>query len=283
MPHAVPTLALRLALRALLAGPGRLDAPAEVALRRAAGLAVDPHAEAEIDGLRARLAADTRAVDVVDYGAGSSRGDKATPRRVCDVAARAGTGPAWGRFLQALARELAPGAVLELGTNLGLGAAHLCAGLEVADARDPAGAPRRLVSLEGDPTFAELSRGALAALGWADRATVVTGRFADTLPDVLAAHGPFGLVFVDGHHAEAPALDYVAAVRPHLAPGAVVVLDDVEPTRPVRRAWTRLASEPGARRRYLGKLGLLQFPSPDRAAARGGAVPAAARSPEIHA
>ena len=275
MPHAVPTLALRLALGALRAGPGRLDAAAEAALARAARLRVDARAEAAIDALRARLAADTRAVDVVDYGAGSRRGPAAAPRRVCDVAARAGTGPAWGRFLQALARELAPAAVLELGTNLGLGAAHLCAGLAAADARAPGAAPRRLVTLEGDPTFADLARQSLAALGHAGRATVVTGRFADTLPGVLAAHGPFGLVFVDGHHAEAPALDYVAAVRPHLAPGAVVALDDVEPTRPVRRAWARLAAEPGARRRYLGKLGLLQLPS---AAAVRGAETGAART-----
>ena len=249
MPHAVPVTTLRLALRALLAGPGRLAPETEAAVRRAARLRGGAW-EREIDALRARLAADETALDVVDYGAGSSGGG-GRRRRVCDVAARAGTGPAWGRFLTGLARELAPPRVLELGTNLGLGAAHLCAGL-------PDGA--RLVTLEGDPSFAGIARDALDALGHAGRAEIVVGRFADTLPGVCAAHGPFDLVFVDGHHAEAPALGYVATIRPHLADGAVIVLDDVEPGRPVRRAWSRLAAEPGARRRYLGKLGLLHLP-----------------------
>ena len=253
MSYAAPVTLLRLALRALLAGPGRLRGDAEAAVRRAARLRGGTW-ERGIDALRARLAADETVIDVVDYGAGSSDGSGAQ-RRVCDVAARAGTGPAWGRFLTGLARELAPRRVLELGTNLGLGAAHLCAGLAET------GSDARLVTLEGDPSFAAIAADALETLGYADRVDIVVGRFADTLPGVCAAHGPFDLVFIDGHHAEQPALDYVATLRPHLADGAVVVLDDVEPGRPVRRAWARLAAEPGARRRYLGKLGLLHLPT----------------------
>ncbi len=47
-------------------------------------------------------------------------------------------------------------------------------------------------------------------------------------------------MFVDGHHHAQAALDYLGILRPALAPGAVVVLDDVEPGRPVRQAWKRL-------------------------------------------
>ena len=116
------------------------------------------------------------------------------------------------------------------------------------------------MTLEGAPALANLARDHLGGLGHAARVRVVVGPFDETLAGVCAAHGPFDLVFVDGHHEREAALRYVAAVRPHLAPGAVVVLDDVEPGRPVRGAYRHLRAEglPGV---WLGKWGVLTLPS----------------------
>lgn len=245
---------------------GRLG-PAAEAVAQAARLRLTPEeraAEAAIDRFRATLAASKETLRVEDHGAGTrvgllARETRPAVRRVAEVYRRAAAAPGWGRFLFRLVRERRPRRVLELGTSLGVSAAHLAAALAC---NEKAGGPSgRLVTLEGDPGLAARAQSALASLGHAARATVVVGRFAETLPGVLAAHGPFDLVFLDGHHEEAATLRYFDLVRPHLAPGACVLFDDVELGRPVRRAWRRvLAETPHAGAADLLGLGLLFLP-----------------------
>ena len=276
-PTDLSVAALRLALRVGGAVQSLPPRPAAV-VRRASTLRLGEReraAEAEIDALRARLAGSDEAVEVVDYGAGTHGGDRPPTRRVADVYRRAATGPAWGRFLFGLARAHRPARVLELGTNLGVGSAHLAAALALNDA-EPAYAGRggaqtaeagRLVTLEGAPALADRAERALHDLGHAERVRVVIGPFAETLGGV--AEGPpaarFDLVFIDGHHEAAAALAYVETLAPHLAPGALLVLDDVEPGRPVRRAWRalragRVSALRGAAAFYAGRYGLLFAP-----------------------
>ena len=262
-PAPLTAVPLRLLLRALVAAQAPLPEPARTAVARAVALRLTPgetQDEAAIDALRARLAASRDSVEVVDYGAGSAGGN-APVRRVADVYRRASSGPLWGRVLTGLVRGLRPARVLELGTNLGVSAAHMAAALARTERVDggPAG---RLVTLEGAPALAALARGHLAGFGHSvARVRVVVGPFDETLAGVCAQDGPLDLVFVDGHHEAEAALRYVAAVRPHLSPGAVVVLDDVEPGRPVRRAYARLrfGGAPGI---WLGKWGVVvPFPA----------------------
>jgi predicted O-methyltransferase YrrM len=250
---------VRLQRRRLGAAAGAVERAARLQLAR--GEAV---AEAAVGRLRAALAASTETLRIEDHGAGTRSGllprtSKPTERRVADVYSRAAASPAWGRFLFRLAREQRPRRVLELGTSLGVSAAHLAAALALNEAEDER--PGRLVTLEGDPGLAALAADALAGLGHAGRAAVVVGPFAETLPGVLAAHGPFDLVFLDGHHEEAATLGYFDRLRAYLAPGACVLFDDVEPGRPVRRAWRRvLARTPHAGAADLLGLGLLFLP-----------------------
>ena len=272
MPHHPTVLPVRAALLAFrLAQPG-LPGAAGAALRRACALRLSPAerlAEARVDALRRRLRQSRATVEVVDYGAGTRGGARPPVRGVAEVYRRAATGPAWGRFLFGLVRGLRPRRVLELGTNLGVGAAHLAAALALNDAEHPAEAPGQLVTLEGAPALAALAGAHLAELGHGRRVEVVVGPFAETLPRVA---GPVDLVFVDGHHEPEAALGYLDVVSGALAPGAVVVLDDVEPGRPVRRAWRHLRETTSAPAFYAGKYGLL-VPKP----APGGATTARAR------
>ncbi|HIG74244.1 MAG TPA: class I SAM-dependent methyltransferase [Bacteroidetes bacterium] len=249
------------ALRSLLrfASLSSLPEPARSSVRVAGRLRLNPQ-EAEderaLDAFRQRLAAMDREVPVVDYGAGTGAGEKPPVRRLSEVYRRAATGPAWGRFLYGLARAMRPTRVLELGTNLGVGAATLAMALARTEAEGgPAG---RVVTLEGAPAYAEVARQSLAEMGLSERARVVVGAFVDSLPDVLDGEGPFDLVFIDGHHEEAAARTYVHAIRPALSSGALVILDDVEPGRPVRRAWRSLAEEADGSA-WLGKYGLLVY------------------------
>ena len=219
--------------------------------------AEEARSEAEINTLRVAAASSEVAIQMQDFGAGTQTGPlaalaKPDKRRIADIYRRAAATPAWGRFLFRLVRGLRPHRVLELGANLGISAAHIVTALE--HNRAESGAEGHLVTLEGDPTLATLAREHLQPLG---EAAVVTGRFVDTLPDALTAHGPFDLVFLDGHHEEAATLQYFAMIRPHLMPGACVAFDDIEPMRPVRRAWKQvLAEEPSSGHVDLLGLGL---------------------------
>jgi predicted O-methyltransferase YrrM len=260
---------LAFALGALVRAQRRRLPTRGALLAEAARLALAPdeaEAEATVDALRRDLAADGRSLLVRDHGAGTrglvSAEAKPPARRVADVYRRAAASPGWGRFLFRLVRGLRPTRVLELGTSLGVSAAHLALALALNDRER--GTRSRLVTVEGDPGLAALARGHLARAGVAGRVAVVEGRFADVLPGVLAAHGPFDLAFLDGHHEEAATLAYWRTLGPHLAPGACVAFDDVEPGRPVRRAWTRIAREEtaaGAEAVDLLGLGLLFLPA----------------------
>lgn len=280
MAHTSTVVPLRLVLRVLrLVQHGALPPPEAAAVAHAARLRLSPaeqRAEAAVDALRQRLAACAETVEVVDYGAGTRGGQRPPVRRVSDIYRHAATGPAWGRFLFGLVRALRPARTLELGTNLGVGAAHLAQALCLNE--EEGAPPTRLVTLEGAPALAVRAAGALARLGHAvgdgpgARVRPVVGPFAETLAPTAQAEGPFDLVFVDGHHEEEAALAYVEALRSHLAPGALLVLDDVEPGRPVQRAWRRLReADPEAPAFYAGKYGLL-FTAPPHDV-RGAATP----------
>ncbi|WP_412069798.1 O-methyltransferase [Rubrivirga sp. IMCC43871] len=269
MPHAVSVLSLRAALAVARAFQSPLPARAGEGLARAARLHLSKEerpAEAAIDALRLRLRRSAETVEVVDYGAGT-KGGKPPERAVSDIYRRAATGPAWGRFLFGLARGLRPARVLELGTNLGVGAAHLAAALALNET--DGGPEGRLVTLEGAPALAARAAGALARLGHSvddgGRVRVVVGPFAETLPGVAASER-WDLVFVDGHHEAEAALAYLDTIRPHLAPGAVVILDDVEPGRPVRQAWESIQGSGSSF--YAGKYGLWVSGGAPTAAAR---------------
>jgi predicted O-methyltransferase YrrM len=235
---------LSIGLRALVAAQGWRLRDRAPAVRNAAAFEVragQGGLHDAIAALRKRLENDHTVIVVDDHGAGT-RGRlgpaaRQRERSVSAIYARAAASPAWGRFLFGLVRELRPRRVLELGTNLGVSASHIAAALALAADGG------RLWTIEGDAGLAKLARGNLRDAGLHETTDVIVGRFDDVLPEVLAAHGPFDMAFVDGHHDEGATLRYWAMMRQHLAPGAAVLFDDIEPGRPVRRAWRRIVSD----------------------------------------
>jgi predicted O-methyltransferase YrrM len=211
--------------------------------------------------LRAELAIAEETVQVRDFGAGTrSFGIERKPgrRKVSAIYRTASASPAWGRFLFRLARGLRPKRILELGTNLGVSACHLQVALDLNGDRGT------LTTIEGDPVLADLARGHLLRVHRPEAGPlpeVEVGRFDDVLPEILSTRGPFNLVFLDGHHEEAATKRYFGLIEPHLSPGALVVFDDIEPWRPVRRAWRAIREErPHAPAVDFLKLGLLVRP-----------------------
>lgn len=250
---AAPTLGLAIdqALRSR-------KSPAEAALIR------------RIEAVRARAMRDQQPIEHLDFGAGkageglSAEVMAAGRKRDRTVAQMSGASksPFWAGVLFRLVKDLGRVNALELGTCLGVSAAYQAGAMQL-------NGKGRLTTLEGAPALAELSRRHLDSLGLADRVDIVLGRFEDTLPSVLTERRPFDFVFIDGHHDERATLAYFEQIHPHLAPGAIVVFDDIDWSRGMKRAWRTLVADPRLPVSVdLGRLGVCQLGGAARCHAR---------------
>jgi predicted O-methyltransferase YrrM len=121
-----------------------------------------------------------------------------------------------GRLLYALTRASRPGTVVEFGTSFGISTAYLAAA--VTD--NGAG---HLFSTELSPVKVAAAQANLEDAGLADVVTILPGDARETL---AAVGGPVGLVFLDGW--KDLCLPVLRLLEPALAPGALVVADDVD-------------------------------------------------------
>jgi predicted O-methyltransferase YrrM len=249
-------------LRALDA-MGRRGLPAELepALRVLLGEAPAPQARAlanRLERWRAALSArpevyryayDERAAQPVRWPDDAARadGEEVSLRW---LASAASVPERWGLFLHMCAQGIGARTVLELGAGTGMSGAYLAA----------ASCVESLLSLEGSPPLARVAAETLAQVS--DRARVVEGAFEAELPRVLAGLHADGrrldLAYIDGHHDEVATLAYLAALRPHLRRGALVVLDDIRLWRGMWEAWGRARTLPGVAVAIdTGRFGLL--------------------------
>ncbi|MTV26356.1 class I SAM-dependent methyltransferase [Nitriliruptoraceae bacterium ZYF776] len=175
-------------------------------------------------------------------------GGRGTVATVGEVTRRASAPRHQGLVLHALARHLTATAVLELGTCVGISGAYLAAALDPARAR--------LRSLEGHADRARVAADTWDRLGL-HHAEVTAGRFHRTLDDALA-DGPYDLVHVDGDHDGEATLDHVRRIAAASRPGALLVLDDIDWSAGMRRAWQQLRTEfAGSATSDLGRVGCL--------------------------
>ena len=125
--------------------------------------------------------------------------------------------PAHGRLLHVLAVLRRARTILEIGTLGGYSA------IWMARALPPGG---RLLTLEHEPTYADVARRNLADAGLADTVEVIVGRALDTLATLIReGQGPFDMVFIDAD--KAPYAEYLAAAMRLSAPGTLIVADNV--------------------------------------------------------
>lgn len=258
------SLAVRASARewhALAAGPEPRVAAVARALLRATRAPANGDERNALDGvqaLRTRMLKSDDRLEVVDHGAGSpdacrtpeemARG-VVTTVQVGEVARTATTPHRLGCLMFALVRELVPMRALELGTNLGIGAAYIGQGLRLNGQGE-------LHTIEGAASLAHLARTNMAWSGL-HQVHIHQGRFDVVLPQLLAASGPFDLVFIDGHHDHDATLDYFDTIHPHLAPGAVVIFDDIGWSDGMSRAWRRLCADPRTGRTIdIGRWGI---------------------------
>jgi predicted O-methyltransferase YrrM len=136
----------------------------------------------------------------------------------------------WGRLQMRIVRELRPRTCLELGTAFGMSAAYQAAALELEGVG-------RVVTLDAEPRVVAIARATLADLGLASRVEQREGAIEDILVNVAAEIAPVDYAFMDAEHTESATVSAFETMLPHLADGAVVVVDDVNLNDEMRRAW----------------------------------------------
>jgi predicted O-methyltransferase YrrM len=159
--------------------------------------------------------------------------------------------PPQGALLELLARAIGARRILEIGTLGGYSTIWL------ARALPPDG---RLVTLEAEPSYAQVARENLAGFATVE---VVTGAALDTLPTLT---GPFDLVFIDAD--KRSNAEYLRHALRLARPGTLIVADNVirdgaitDPAHPdpsvrgVRAFFDALAAEPSVRATAIQTVG----------------------------
>jgi predicted O-methyltransferase YrrM len=142
--------------------------------------------------------------------------------------------PVWGRFLMRTVRELSPRSCLELGTGFGISGAYQAAALELNGAGT-------LTTVERDAGLAKVAGEGFSRLGLGGRVKVELGLELDFLRGALERMAPIDYAFLDADHTAEGTLAHFAILLPHLHEGAIVVLDDINWSDEMRRAWKSIA------------------------------------------
>lgn len=189
-------------------------------------------AYAELEQARADLLESDQTIRVNDLGAGSRVHDQSL-RRVADMARTALKPPKQAQLLFRLARYLNAGSVLELGTSFGITTLYLSSGAEDGEVH----------TIEGCPQTYRIAQHQFERFGRSNIHTHL-GSFRSMLPEVLRRMEPLDLVFIDGHHAEAPTREYFELCLQRAHNDTVFVLDDIHWSRGMEAAWSAIKSHP---------------------------------------
>jgi predicted O-methyltransferase YrrM len=154
---------------------------------------------------------------------------------VSQFAQWASIAPVWGRLLMRTVRELSPRSCLELGAGFGISAAYQGAALEM-------NGEGSLTTMERAEGLGRIVTQGLHRLGLADHVTLLLESADDALEAVLDRIGPVDYAFLDADHTVEGTVAHFTTLQAHLADGAVVILDDINWTPGMRRAWAEISS-----------------------------------------
>jgi predicted O-methyltransferase YrrM len=183
---------------------------------------------AAIEALREELLESDQNIRVNDLGAGSRKLGMPV-RAVSDIAETALKPARQAQLLYRLARYFAPRNVIELGTSFGISTLYLAQGAEDATVHTIEGCPQtqRIAQHHFDRMR---QRNVVAHLG----------SFRSRLPEVLKRMNEIDMVFIDGHHAEEPTLEYFELCLTRSHNGTVFIFDDIHWSGEMERAWDRV-------------------------------------------
>ena len=203
-----------------------------------------------IEARRKELLANPKLITLQDYGAGSVPFNR-PQRKISEIALTSSTPERFGKYLLSTADWMQAERILELGANLGIGAAYLASGMK---------SDGKLISIEGDPQLAEIAKETLSLVHPHKNARVLRGSFDEQLESALQELGRVDLAFIDGHHQKSATLNYFQRIMPWIHEGTVLIFDDIHWSAGMEEAWQQLKVHPRVRMSIdLWRWGILFF------------------------
>jgi caffeoyl-CoA O-methyltransferase len=146
---------------------------------------------------------------------------EATRRGLPDIAVSADV----GRLLMILTSMTRGRLAIEVGTLAGYSGIWIARGLAAASPSSRSGG--RLITIESEPNHAQFAREQFVRAGVGDRVEVRVGKALDVLPRLAkeVANASVDVVFLDAVKTEY--VDYWKIVRPLIAPGGLIIADNV--------------------------------------------------------
>jgi predicted O-methyltransferase YrrM len=192
----------------------------------------DFYAYSLVEGIRRRLSADKRRVQVKDLGAGSGH-HPGKVRTVQDILGTAVKSPKYSQLLFRLVNRFQPGTILELGTSLGISTLYL------AIARSKS----TVITIEGCPETRSIALEGFREAGLTNIRSI-EGDFDTELPAVLKNVTCLDFVFFDGNHRKEATLRYFEQCLPKANNESVFVFDDIYWSREMTEAWEIIKAHP---------------------------------------
>ena len=177
----------------------------------------------DIERVRKRALRSSVEVDVHDLGTG-----KSGRKPLSEIARKSATGKAKGRLLSRLSAFLDPQCILELGTNIGLGAAYLSAGKVES-----------LTTVEGCPNTLQIARENFESLGIGDKIDAVNTEFDEAIATHLQGR-KYDLIFIDGNHTYDATMNFSRKLPELTREEGVWIFDDIRWSGGMWNAWKEI-------------------------------------------
>lgn len=162
------------------------------------------------------------------YGGHNARGTTRLPDQVRTAAD-------WGNLYTALVRKRQPDLIVEFGTAFGVSGMYFLAGLE-------ANAKGQLLTFEPNQIWAGIAAKNLASIG--SRFRLVAGTFEEQVGASMASGQQIDMAFIDAIHTREFVLAQLQIVLGRAAPGAIIILDDIDFSDSMRACWNEVSMDP---------------------------------------
>jgi predicted O-methyltransferase YrrM len=193
---------------------------------------VDP-----VEAIRSLMLAENQQIEIIDLGTGSVNGD-GNKRRICDIARKAAVPPRQAAMLARIAAaECSPfspgsGAVLELGTSLGISTLYLAA----------AAPHREVITVEGCPQLVELASDNFKKCGMSN-IMVMNMEFTDALRQLKEQKLKIRFAFIDGNHRGDALKEYFECIMKMAGETVTIVADDIHLNKSMYEGWKAISSD----------------------------------------
>jgi predicted O-methyltransferase YrrM len=169
--------------------------------------------------------------------------------KISRIMRRTSVNKKYGILLYSITRHVCPEVIIELGTSCGISTMYMASGQNNG----------LIYTLEGWPALAKEAQGILDRAGFVN-AEVITGKFVETLPELLSKVQKLDLVYLDGDHTLEGTLYYFEICLEKVHPGSVFVMDDIHWSRDMEKAWDIIRNHKRVSLSFdLFRMGILMF------------------------